>query len=142
MRPLNNAERGFLTLGRSAKNQDGLRERAGNNDFVVNFIVSQTMHRPADAGRSLVALVHFMKNENRVSDVVGDVQIAGSRIERNRVRPIQLSLFTLNDAQRFDVAVRVERIDRNRGKFETAGPCNKVVADGTPVGDEDELSVY
>ena len=83
-----------------------------------------------------------MKNENRVSDVVGDVQIAGSRIERNRVRPIQLSLFTLNDAQRFDVAVRVERIDRNRRKFETAGPCNKVVADGTPVGDEDELSVY
>ena len=49
MRPLNDAERRFLTFGASTEDQDGLSERAGNNDFVMNVVVCKTMHGPADA---------------------------------------------------------------------------------------------
>src|SRR2546426_11304129 len=48
MRSLDDANRPFLSIGRPAEYQDGLRQRTRNDDFVVNRIVCKTMHGSAD----------------------------------------------------------------------------------------------
>ena len=48
MRALNDAKRRFLSICASTENQDCLRERSRHHDFIVNRIVSKTVHRAAD----------------------------------------------------------------------------------------------
>ena len=47
-RSLNDANRSFFSVDGSAESQNGLRQRAIHNDFVVDRIVGKTMHGPAE----------------------------------------------------------------------------------------------
>jgi len=48
VRTLNDAYRRSLAVGVAFENKNGLGKRAGDYDFVVNAIVGEAMHRPAD----------------------------------------------------------------------------------------------
>ena len=48
MRPLDHPNGRFLSIGPSTEYQDCLRQRTGDDDFIVNRIIRKTMHRPAD----------------------------------------------------------------------------------------------
>ena len=47
---LNNTNGRFLAVGPSAEYQDGLGERTGHDNFIVNRIKCKTVDGPADLG--------------------------------------------------------------------------------------------
>src|SRR6266571_4894791 len=48
MRSLDDPDGRFLSLGASAEKQDGLSQRTVHHNFIVNRIICQTVHGPAD----------------------------------------------------------------------------------------------
>ena len=63
-----------------------------------------------------VAVVRRPEHQDGVTDVVGDPQISGVRIEREGSHPVQLGLRALNSAQRGSVAAGIEGVERDRGR--------------------------
>src|SRR5438309_1967987 len=77
-----------------------------------------------NTGRRHVALIGRLEHENRLTHIIRYIQIAVLRVQSHGGRPVHLRLRTLNDAYWRDVAIGVQRIDRNRRRMEFTGTGN------------------
>ena len=92
-----------------------------------------------NTGRRHVALIGRLEHENRLTHIIRYIQIAVLRVQSHGGRPVHLRLRTLNDAYWRDVAIGVQRIDRNRRRMEFTGTGNAEVTFISPIVDEQQL---
>src|SRR5579871_576716 len=140
------AQRGHVAVGHDRINGGGGVADVSGPDFLIWRIdrdadgVAQTGVWAANGARGRdVALVSAMKNDDVLAHVVGDIEVAGIRIDGHGAGPIQARFGTLDDAQRSLIAIGVQPVHGDGGRAEAAGAGHRVIGDIAPVIHEQKL---
>src|ERR1043166_7453483 len=96
-------------------------------------ILDESLGTFENSYRRHIAARRTVENQNRISHVVGDEEFVFPGIERNSSRPIHLSLWALNHAERGGIAACGSGIDCDGRRQVLAGAWNGVGKSQRPI---------